>query len=147
MPRTWRKGNACPFRFRSGRIRWRPTSAFRASHCWEESVSCRTQAFHLPTVVHEAEPRGPHCWTFKEIPMSTLNRRTFLKNSLWFTGVTASADLLERSVRAAPLGANERIRVAVMGVHGRGRNHVANFLAQKDAEVACLCEVDNNVVG
>src|SRR5437867_7888699 len=79
--------------------------------------------------------------------MTTLNRRAFLKNSLWFAGVTAGADLLERPVRAAPLGANERIRVAVMGVHGRGRSHVANYLIQKDAEVACLCEVDPNVVG
>jgi predicted dehydrogenase len=78
--------------------------------------------------------------------MTALTRRTFLKNSLWFTSVTAGADLLERPVRAAPLGANERLRVAVMGVHGRGRNHIANFLARKDAEVVCLCEVDNNVV-
>src|SRR5262249_23731178 len=58
-----------------------------------------------------------------------------------------AADLLTRPVRAAVLGANERIRVAVMGVHGRGQAHVANYLRQKDAEVACLCELDPNLVG
>src|SRR5262245_34003331 len=75
--------------------------------------------------------------------MTTLNRRTFLKQSIQLAGAAA---VLPASAWAAPLGANERIRVAVMGVRGRGQSHIQALLAQKDAEIAYLCEVDPNVV-
>ena len=53
--------------------------------------------------------------------MYSVNRRSFLKQS------AAAATLFPFLVRrpwAAPLGANERIRVCVMGVNSRGRAHV-----------------------
>ena len=44
-------------------------------------------------------------------------------------------------------GANDRVRVAVMGVRGRGQSHVTTLLAQPGVEITHLCEVDSNVVG
>src|SRR5262249_37348919 len=40
-----------------------------------------------------------------------------------------------------------RIRVAVMGVRGRGQSHVTALLAQRGVEIAYVCEVDASVVG
>jgi predicted dehydrogenase len=40
----------------------------------------------------------------------------------------------------------EKIRVAVLGVNGRGKDHIAGFMAQKDAEVVCLCDPDGDLV-
>src|SRR5207249_9152767 len=75
--------------------------------------------------------------------MISMNRRTFLVRS----AVVAAVPLLDRVTWAAAAGANERIRVAVMGVRGRGRSHVAALLAQPNVEIAYLCDVDKDVVG
>lgn len=50
---------------------------------------------------------------------------------------------------AAPLRArqaSDKIRVAVIGVHGRGRDHIAGFEGLRDAEVVCLCDPDQKVL-
>ncbi len=39
-------------------------------------------------------------------------------------------------------GANDKIRVAVLGVNGRGTDHIAGFMNLPDVEVACLCDPD-----
>ncbi|MDR1982019.1 MAG: Gfo/Idh/MocA family oxidoreductase [Tannerellaceae bacterium] len=39
-------------------------------------------------------------------------------------------------------GANDRIRVAVLGVNGRGKNHIEEIMKQPDAVVAALCDPD-----
>ncbi len=41
-------------------------------------------------------------------------------------------------------GANDRVRVAVIGIHGMGQNHIANYLQLPNVEVAALCDVDSN---
>jgi predicted dehydrogenase len=69
--------------------------------------------------------------------MTRLGRRTFLKTSAAAVGTLAIAS----SSRAAP---GDRIRVAVMGVRGRGMAHVNDFLRMKDVEVAAVCDVDMN---
>jgi predicted dehydrogenase len=38
--------------------------------------------------------------------------------------------------------ANETLRVAVIGVHGRGMDHVEGFCKQKNVTVAAICDVD-----
>lgn len=40
----------------------------------------------------------------------------------------------------------EKIRVAVLGVNGRGKDHIQGFMKQKDAEVVCLCDPDGDLV-
>src|SRR5207253_152760 len=47
---------------------------------------------------------------------------------------------LGKGVRAA--GPNDRLRVAVVGIRGRGDSHIAAFCAHKDTTVAALCDVD-----
>jgi predicted dehydrogenase len=41
---------------------------------------------------------------------------------------------------------NDTMRIAVLGVHGRGRDHIAGFMRQKNVEVAVLCDPDLNLV-
>jgi len=43
-------------------------------------------------------------------------------------------------------GANDRIRVAVVGLHGRGKSHIRAFSASTDSEVVALCDVDRKVL-
>lgn len=45
-----------------------------------------------------------------------------------------------------PRGPNGKIRIGVVGVKGRGLNHVQAYAKMKDAEVAALCDVDDSVV-
>jgi predicted dehydrogenase len=40
----------------------------------------------------------------------------------------------------------DKIRMAVIGVHGRGRDHVSGFQGVRDVEVALLCDPDENVL-
>jgi predicted dehydrogenase len=49
-------------------------------------------------------------------------------------------------VMAGKVSANDRIRVAVLGLNGRGKNHVDGFMNLPDAEVAVLCDPDRNVL-
>ena len=72
-----------------------------------------------------------------------MNRRDFLTSS----AALATAPLLDSFTYAAAPGANERIRVAVMGVRGRGRAHVSALLAQPNVEIAYLCDVDKEAIG
>jgi predicted dehydrogenase len=40
------------------------------------------------------------------------------------------------------MGANDRIRIAVVGLGGRGRSHVNNYLQISDCAITALCDVD-----
>ncbi len=42
---------------------------------------------------------------------------------------------------------NNKVRVAVLGVNGRGTSHIGGFMKQPDAEVVCLCDPDLNIPG
>ncbi|MBN2021307.1 MAG: Gfo/Idh/MocA family oxidoreductase [Pirellulales bacterium] len=76
--------------------------------------------------------------------MSQPTRRTFLKQTAamglgatWaFAGATASGRVL---------GANDRIRIAVAGINGRGGAHIQGFLDAKNVEVAALVDVDSRL--
>jgi predicted dehydrogenase len=72
-----------------------------------------------------------------------LQRRSLLK-----AGATAVAGIAAaRSASAKVLGANDRIRVAVIGVRGRGWDHVRGYHQIPNVEVAAFCDVDENVLG
>ncbi len=69
----------------------------------------------------------------------TLSRRDFLAA----TGVAAvGASILPASAQ----GANEKIRVATIGVQNRGRAHIAGVLASEHGEIVALCDVDSQVL-
>lgn len=69
-----------------------------------------------------------------------VSRRTFVKAS---TAAAVAAPVL---VPRSAFGANDKIRVAVLGVNGRGKNHISGFMALDGVEVVTLCDPDMNVL-
>jgi predicted dehydrogenase len=64
-----------------------------------------------------------------------ISRRAFL--------ATTSALAASGALRAAP---NDRIRVAVIGVRGQGNSLLRTFAAQKDVDIAHVCDLDPKVL-
>ncbi len=62
-------------------------------------------------------------------------------------GVGQAATAAEAPAAAGKVGPNERIRVAIMGVNGRGAALARGFAADPRAEVVTLCDVDQRVAG
>jgi predicted dehydrogenase len=77
--------------------------------------------------------------------MCALNasRRDFLK--ITSAGVATTALGASASSYAAILGANDRVRVAICGVRGRGNDHIHGFSRVPGTELAILCDIDENV--
>ena len=65
--------------------------------------------------------------------MTSANRRTFL-------GVAGAVALAGRTLRAAP---SERVRLAVIGVRGRGSELASEFARNKGSEVVAVCDIDD----
>src|SRR5713226_4118356 len=55
----------------------------------------------------------------REVSMSTVSRRNFLR----VTGSATAASLLGAAASRNVFGANDRVRVAIVGVRGRGNDH------------------------
>ncbi|HMF18905.1 MAG TPA: gfo/Idh/MocA family oxidoreductase, partial [Gemmataceae bacterium] len=70
--------------------------------------------------------------------MASLPRRRFL--------TTSAASLAAITAAGAADKPNERVRLADMGVRGRGRDLIRGFSELADVDVVTLCEVDENVV-
>jgi predicted dehydrogenase len=70
-----------------------------------------------------------------------IDRRKFIKNSAGAAALISLPTFIPSSV----FGANDRVRVAVLGVNGRGNNHIEGYMNLKDVEVVCLCDPDENV--
>jgi predicted dehydrogenase len=85
--------------------------------------------------------------------MFQLSRREFLHGSAALAGAAAAQQLLSGSALAAQQpagrvgGPNEQINVAVIGVHGRGCDHVSGFAGQHNCVVTHICDVDSAVIG
>ncbi len=73
--------------------------------------------------------------------MKKINRRNFVKNS-----ITAGFGLALARPHSKVLGANGDIRVAVVGINGRGGNHINAFNNIPGVRVAALCDIDDYVV-
>lgn len=76
--------------------------------------------------------------------MTKITRRSFLKYSL---AAGTSMLVCGTSSSARVLGANERLRIAVAGVNGRGGSHISGWLEQPNVEIAYLIDPDRNVLG
>ncbi len=44
------------------------------------------------------------------------------------------------------MSANDKVRIAVLGVNGRGKDHIQGLMRQPDAEIVCLCDPDMEVL-
>ena len=71
--------------------------------------------------------------------MPDIDRRDFVKQ----TTAAGLGALLLRTGQPSP---NETVRVAVIGVNGRGTVHAQNFAKLPNSEVAYICDVDANVI-
>lgn len=73
----------------------------------------------------------------------TKSRRSFLQ-----TSALAGSSLLLMNTRASGQvkGANDRLRIAVAGVNGRGQSHMDGWLSQENVEVAYLIDPDSKVL-
>jgi len=64
-----------------------------------------------------------------------------------FLGTSAAAVMVAgTAARGKVLGANDRVRMAVVGINGRGRSHIEGFTELKGAEVVALCDCDKQVL-
>ena len=77
--------------------------------------------------------------------MSRLTRRRFLQSS---TAAAATSSFLITGTRASGQikGANDRLRIAVAGLNGRGGSHIGGWMGQQNVEVAYLADPDENVL-
>jgi predicted dehydrogenase len=86
--------------------------------------------------------------------MRSLDRRRFLEDTAALAAglaampaVSARADANDKEADIKPAGPNETLRVAVCGVHGRGKDHIQEWSAQKDVRITAICDVDLNTAG
>ena len=88
--------------------------------------------------------------------MKNLDRRSFIKTSLLtsasfgllpaITGCTTRKAGAPSTVHLRAHGANEDIRVAVVGFNGRGADHIRSFRQITGVRLAALCDVDCDVL-
>jgi predicted dehydrogenase len=71
-----------------------------------------------------------------------MTRRDVLKTG----GLGAVAGIAALAHPERILGANDRVRVAVCGLNGRGKDHIAGFSHVPNVEIAAVCDVDENVL-
>jgi predicted dehydrogenase len=77
--------------------------------------------------------------------MTRLTRRQLLKTTL-AAGAAAGLALPAYKAFGRVLGANDVIRVAVIGLHGRGKSHIATISRVAGMRLAALCDVDPAVL-
>ena len=74
-----------------------------------------------------------------------IDRREFLKTSTTAAGAAALGGVTFLTEPQRVFGANDRVRVCVVGVHGQGWSHVNEYSQMKNVEVAAICDIDENV--
>ena len=72
--------------------------------------------------------------------MKTLTRRRFLKGTL------AGGALASLAPYSRVLGANNDLRVGIVGFRGQGSNHIKYFSKIPGVRVVALCDADRNVI-
>jgi len=70
-----------------------------------------------------------------------MKRRKFIKSSIAGTAAFSVPLILNASIK----GANNRVRVAVIGIRGMGQNHISSYSSLDNVEVAAICDVDENL--
>lgn len=85
----------------------------------------------------------------------TKTRRSFIKTAssgALLAGVTPTAlpeTIMPQVLSSRAKGASDRIRVAVLGINGRGKSHIKEIMGLADkanVEVAVLCDPDLNIL-
>jgi predicted dehydrogenase len=71
-----------------------------------------------------------------------VSRRSFIQKSAGAAALLSMPSIIPSHA----FGAADRVRVAVLGVNGRGGSHIEGFSNLPDVEVACLCDPDLKVL-
>jgi predicted dehydrogenase len=79
----------------------------------------------------------------------SLSRRDFLRDSTLFAAAAAAltpqALTAQEEKPAKKVGPNDRIRIAVIGIHGRGKDHIKAFAKLPDSHITVLCDCDSKL--
>ena len=81
----------------------------------------------------------------KEITMSRRTRRDFLKSAA-AAGLATSFTIAGTQASARVIGANDRLRIGVCGLNGRGQSHAGSYSGMKNVELAYVIDPDKNVL-
>src|SRR5438067_13370882 len=85
--------------------------------------------------------------------MDVFSRREFLERSAILSaaatalGTGTGALAQDRPAAARSRAVNDKLRVAVVGVHGRGNDHVRGFAGKNNCEITIVCDCDEGVIG
>ena len=71
------------------------------------------------------------------------SRRTFIKKSVALAGLASTFAISGSRASGQILGANDRLRIGVVGINGRGQSHISEFAGMPNVEVAYLIDVDS----
>jgi predicted nucleic acid binding AN1-type Zn finger protein len=69
------------------------------------------------------------------------SRRSFIKKSASATALLTIPSIIP----AHAFGANDRINAAVLGLNGRGKDHIKGLMAQKNVQITTFVDPDLNV--
>ena len=126
------------------------TSGYRAAiRDGVHDIASVPKGEHASQVIH-SKFGGPSTHPLKLTRRKTMcdsNRRDFLKTSA--AALSGVAILATPAVARAAASANDRVRVAIVGLGGRGRvSHCGALLelAKENVEIAALCDCDENRV-
>lgn len=76
--------------------------------------------------------------------MKKLSRRDMLKSAL---PTSMAVMAIPTIIPSRAFGANDRIRMAVLGVNGRGKDHIQGLMKQENVQIVTLCDPDSVVSG
>src|SRR5260370_41147223 len=86
--------------------------------------------------------------------MRSISRREFLQDSATFAAALTGSAMLGQGLRAEESAkkskkgdANDTLNVAVIGVRGRGFEHVKSLANRHNCVVTTICDADEAVIG
>jgi predicted dehydrogenase len=82
--------------------------------------------------------------------MASISRRDFLHDSVTLAAALAVGPIASRSYaepKAKKGDVNDQLHVAVIGVHGRGQDHVEGIAGKHNCVVTTICDADEAVIG
>ncbi len=78
--------------------------------------------------------------------MSKMTRRSFVRRTAMAAAGAGVASTVATSTWAQSKGANDEIRVGVIGIRGQGNGHIDRFKKIKGVRVVAICDVDADVL-
>jgi hypothetical protein len=78
--------------------------------------------------------------------MSDVTRRSFIKRSLVGSAVLALPGSLSAVEYSRVRGANDNIRIAIIGLRGKGQAHMQSFSTLDGVQIVALCDADREIL-